>query len=139
MVSRLGAGVLCFALAASLSGCVALMVGAAGGAAGAVYIMGKLTEEVPYEVPIVHDAAKSALRDLDLTVSEDRADALSARLESEFADKSHVWIALDSVGDKRTKITIRVGLTGDETRSRKILERIQAHLPTPAASPPSAS
>lgn len=131
-------GVLCLALAAPLSGCVALLVGAAGGAAGAVYIMGKLTEEVPHGVPAVHTAAQSALRDLDLAVSEDRADALSARLESEFADHAHVWIALDSAGEGRTTITIRVGLAGDEARSRKILDAIRVHLPSPAASPPPA-
>lgn len=131
-------GAFCLALATPLSGCVALLVGAAGGAAGAVYLMGKLTEEVPYGVPDVHDAARSALGDLDLVVSEDRADALSGRLESEFADKAHVWIALDTVGERRTKITIRVGLTGDEVRSRKILDAIRAHLaPAPASPPPS--
>lgn len=113
------------------SGCVALFVGATGGATGAVYVMGKLTEELGYDVPAVHDATMAAIKDLGLKLSEDRADKLSARLETEFADHAHVWIDLDSIEDARTRVIIRVGLTGDESRSRKILETIKRHLPRP--------
>jgi hypothetical protein len=110
---------------------VALVVGAAGGAAGAVYIMGKLTEELDYGVPAVHGAVLAAMKELDLKVSEDRADKLSAHVESEFADRAHVWIDLESIGESRTKVTVRVGLTGDEVRSRKILEATKRFLARP--------
>lgn len=116
-------------LAVFSSGCLALFVGATGGAAGAVYVMGKLTEELSYDVPAVHEAALTAMKELGLTLSEDRADTLSAHMESEFADRAHVWIDLDSMGEARTRVTIRVGLTGDEVRSRKILETIKQSLP----------
>jgi RNase adaptor protein for sRNA GlmZ degradation len=116
-------------LAAFCTGCVALAVGAAGGAAGAVYVMGKLTEEVSGDVPAVHGAALTAIKDLELKLSEDRADKLSAHMESEFADRAHVWIDLKSIGETRTRVTIRVGLTGDEVRSRKILDTIKQYLP----------
>ena len=115
-------------LGISSQGCVALVVGAAGGAAGAVYIMGKLTEELDHDVPAVHEAVLAGLKELDLKVSEDRADKLSAHLESEFADRAHVWIDLESIGESRTKVTVRVGLTGDEVRSRKILEATKRFL-----------
>jgi hypothetical protein len=116
-------------LAAFSSGCVALFVGAAGGAAGTVYVMGKLTEELSYDVPTVHGATLNAMKKLELMLSEERADTLSAHMESEFADRAHVWIDLESVGESRTRITVRVGLTGDELRSRKILDRIKESLP----------
>lgn len=116
-------------LAAFSSGCVALFVGAAGGAAGTVYVMGKLTEELSYDVPAVHGATLNAMKKLGLTLSEERADTLSAHIESEFADRAHIWIDLESVGESRTRITVRVGLTGDELRSRKILDRIKESLP----------
>ena len=112
-------------VAALSSGCVALFVGAAGGAAGAVYVMGKLTEELRYDVPVVHGAAQAAMKELGLALSEDRADALSAHMESEFSDRAQVWIDLESMGEARTRTTIRVGLTGDEVRSKKILETIK--------------
>ncbi len=116
-------------LAAFSSGCVALFVGAAGGAAGTVYVMGKLTEELSYDVPTVHGATLTAMKKLELMLSEERADTLSAHMESEFADRVHVWIDLESVGESRTRITVRVGLTGDELRSRKVLDRIKESLP----------
>lgn len=114
-------GILC-------SGCLALAVGAAGGAAGAVYIMGKLQDEVNYPVPVVHEAAVAAMKDLELKLSEDKADKMSAHMESEFSDGARVWIDLDSVSDSRCRLTIRVGITGDEIRSRKIHDKIKQHL-----------
>ena len=116
-------------LAAFSSGCIPLVVGAAGGAAGVAYVMGKSTEELSYDVPVVHRAALTAMKELGLTLSEDRADTLSAHMESEFADGASIWISLESVEESRTRVTIRVGLTGDEVRSRKILDAIKQSLP----------
>ena len=126
-VSRL---VFCLVLWAFSSGCVALAVGAAGGVAGAVYVMGKLKDEVNHDVPAVHAATVAAMKDLDLKLSEDKADQVSAHLESEFADGKHVWIDLESIPENRTNLTIRVGLTGDEMRARKIHEAIKRHSPS---------
>jgi hypothetical protein len=91
--------------------------------------MGKLQDEFNHPVPVVHDATVAAMTDLDLKLSEDRADKLSAHMESEFSDGAHVWINLDSVSDSRCRLTIRVGLAGDEVRSRKIYEAIKQNLP----------
>ena len=120
-------------LAAFSSGCIPLVVGAAGGAAGVAYVMGKSTEELNYDVPVVHRAALTAMKELGLTLSEDRADTLSAHMESEFADGASIWISLESMGESRTQATIRVGRTGDEVRSRKILDTIKQYL-SPATS-----
>jgi hypothetical protein len=126
---RGGRLVLGLLLACLCSGCVALAVGAAGGIAGAVYVMGKLQEELNHPIATVHDATLQGLRDLDLPISEDKADKLAAHVESKLADGTHVWVDLDSVADSRTKLTIRVGVVGDESRSRKILDAIKRHLP----------
>ena len=115
-------------LACLCSGCVALAVGAAGGVAGVVYVMGKLQEEVNHPISSVHEATLQGLRDLDLPISEDKADKLAAHVESKLADGTHVWVDLDSMADSRTKLTIRVGVVGDESRSRNILAAIKAHL-----------
>ncbi|MGH7230911.1 MAG: DUF3568 family protein [Nitrospiraceae bacterium] len=111
------------------SGCVPLLVGAAAGTAGAVYVMGKLQEELAEPVQTVHEAAVQGLKDLALPILEDTRDKLTGRLESEFADGSHVWITLDSIAEFRTRITIRAGVVGNEVRSRQILKAITAHLP----------
>ena len=79
---------------------------------------------------LVHAATVAAMKDLDLKLSEDKADQVSAHLESEFADGKHVWIDLESIPENRTNLTIRVGLTGDEMRAKKIHEAIKRHLPS---------
>ncbi len=116
-------------LAVFSSGCIPLVVGATGGAAGVAYVRGKLTEELSYDVPTVHGAALTEMKELGLTLSEDQADALSAHMKSEFADHTSIWISLESMGESRTLATIRVGHTSDEVRSRKILETIKQFLP----------
>jgi hypothetical protein len=120
--------VLCAVLGLFCSGCFTLAVGAAGGAAGAVYVMGKLKDDLNYDVPVVHNAALAALADLELKLLEDKVDKLSAHVESEFADGEHVWINLESLPDSRTSLTIRVGVTGNEARARKIHDAIKRHL-----------
>ena len=126
----------CLVIGLAGTGCVALMVGAAGGVAGAVYVMGKLSDELPQDVPTVHRAVLAGLGDLDLKPSEDRVDQLSAHMESAFADGEHVWIDLDAASESRTKLTIRVGITGNEMRARRIHDAMKRHLP-PTSSPSS--
>lgn len=128
-IIRVADWVLCVVFGLFCSGCLALAVGAAGGAAGAVYVMGKLKDDVNHPVPVVHEATVAAMNDLELKLSEDKVDKLSAHMESEFSDKAHVWIDLESVSDSRCQLTIRVGLSGDEVRSRKIYDTIKQHLP----------
>ena len=126
--SRVPGFVLCALLSLLCSGCLSLVVGAAGGAAGAVYVMGKLQDEVNYKMSVVHSATVAALAELELKLQEDKVDKLSAHVESEFADGEHVWIDLESVSDSRTRLTIRVSVTGNEVRARKIYDAIKRHL-----------
>ncbi|MEP7153421.1 MAG: DUF3568 family protein [Nitrospira sp.] len=119
----------CAMVVLTCSGCLALAVGAAGGAAGAAYVLGQLTDELNHEVPVVHEAATQAMKDLDLKLSEDRSDKLTAHMKSEFADGTNVWIDMKSIAEGRTKLTVRVGVTGDEPMARKIHEAIKRHLP----------
>lgn len=110
------------------TGCVALMVGAGAGAAGAVYVMGKLQERVEASVPQVQEAAIAGLKDLNLPIRHNQGDKLSAKIESETADNKTIWVHVEFVTDSISELTIRVGLTGDESRSREILRAIKLHL-----------
>jgi hypothetical protein len=76
----------------------------------------------------VYKATVAALAELELKVLEDKVDKLSAHLESEFADGEHIWIDLESLSDARTSLTIRVSITGNEVRARKIHDAIKRHL-----------
>jgi hypothetical protein len=113
-----------------MSGCAVVLLGAGAGAgvAGATYVMGKLEDEVNAPVPKVQQASVAALETLELPVDKERGDKLAAELESETADQKKIWISITSLTSSRSKIVIRVGLMGDEIRSRQILEAIHTRL-----------
>jgi hypothetical protein len=120
-------------LSFSLSGCLALVAGAGAGAAGAVYVKGKLEDEVQAPVPAVHQATVMALKELNMPIVVDRADSLTGEIKSKLADGKDVTIELERETQKTTKVGIRVGMVGDEKQSLEILDQIKKHLPGEAA------
>ncbi len=125
--SRILLTILLVAQMLGASACV-LLIGAAGGAGGTVYVMGKLKEDLNAPVPKVKRAVVARLKDLGLPVLKDKGDQLTASLESEFADGKHVWIEIEARDESSSQIAIRVGLLGDEQRSRRVLKAIRQHL-----------
>jgi hypothetical protein len=85
-------------------------------------------------VATVHEAVLAGLKDLQLPVKSDSMDKLTAETKSELADKRDVWINLQTETEGVTRISIRVGLAGDEPQSLAILNAIKKHLP--AGAPP---
>ena len=104
------------------AGCF-LVVGAAGGAGGTVYVMGKLNDQLKAPVPKVRQATLAALKDLGLPVRSDVGDKLTTHVESEFSDGTRGWIDIEDASDAGSKLKIRVGLLGDEAKSRKSWRR----------------
>ena len=113
---------------ASGSGCIALALGAVGGAAGVTYVKGNLTDKLDHSAGAVRAAAVMALEEMALPIYENEVDLSSARLRSEFADDKDVWITIKSITAGSSKITIRVGITGHQRRSVRILDTIKANL-----------
>jgi len=109
-------------------GCVALAVGAAAGIGTYAYIKGELndTEEAPLDR--AYEAAQAAVKDLEFAVKEQAKDAMKARVEAKESDGTEVHIGMESKGEKLTKFSIRVGVFGDESRSRLIMDKIKKHL-----------
>lgn len=129
MSKRLGWAILLLAVSTQ-TGCPAavFLAGGAGGAAGVAWTKGKLQEELKAPLSKVHKATISALKELELPIKEDRKDALTAEIRSQFADGKDVWIDIRSLAEASTRITIRVGLFGDESRSRRVLNAIRHYL-----------
>lgn len=121
---RLLAVLVAFWWTATLSGCL-LLLGAGAGAGGAVYVMGKLEEEMDGSVPALRRASVAALKYLDMPIIKDKGDKLTAEVKSQTASDQPVWINIKSVTRSRSKVSIRVGYVGDEARSRRILEAIR--------------
>jgi len=110
-----------------LGGCAVVVAGAAAGVGTYVYIKGELqdTESVPLDR--AWSATQAAVHELEFTVKESSKDSLEARLVAEQADKNEVTIKLHAEGDS-TRFGIRVGIFGDEDRSRLIMDKIKARL-----------
>jgi hypothetical protein len=116
-------------VAVGSSGCLAVVVGA--GAAGTVaYLAGDLKAEDAHGIDAVYAAARKALDDLELSIIEGKTskDALSATIVARDAQDKQVEIKLAATTTGTTKISIRVGLFGSETKSRLIYEQIRENL-----------
>ena len=116
-------------VALQLYGCFALLAGAVGGAGTAVWLSGKLTQEVnaPYERAI--KAAKSALEALKMPLDKETQTEQVTQLRSEYTNGKEVWVDIRPVTMKSSKIEIRVGaVSPDRAAADEILRKIQRYL-----------
>ncbi len=113
----------------ALSGCVALVVGAAAaGAGGYAWIKGALVKEFDVSAEELYKATKSGLKGLAMRVTEDQADRVSAVLAADFADGKKVKINIEALTEVRSQIRIRVDVFGDKSKSELILNAIERKL-----------
>lgn len=116
-----------FALAVVFqSGCVVAAVGAGAGAVA--YIRGELEATLDSSLNVAVKATNRAIGQLEFAKVSEKKDALSANLIARTAQDKKVEIDLIKVGDKVTKVKIRVGVFGDEAVSMAILEKIKQGL-----------
>lgn len=107
------------------SGCVPLLIGAAAGAGGIVYVRGALVQNVDETVEDIHAATLAAAKDLGLFVVSDELNRHAAAVKAEYKDGKKVDIRVDAITEFVSKITIRVGLIGDSDESGFILSAIE--------------
>jgi len=112
------------------SGCalVFLVGGAVAGAGAVMWTRGWLQETSLEPLPRVHRAAKAALEDFKVTLEADRLEPTSGFLAGYLPDDRRVEIKTRIVAEKSTRLSIRVGLWGDQETSLRILERLKKHL-----------
>ena len=119
--------VLLAALALTISGCVVAAVGA-GAAAGVGYIRGDLEATLENDVEQVYEASLKALDQLKLAVISKQQDALAAKIVSRNSEDKKIQVNLKQIEGSVTKLTIRIGVFGDETQSRLIYDKIRENL-----------
>ena len=123
----IAAGLMGLAVLAA-GGCVAVAVGAAAGIGTYAYIKGELTDTEEAPLDKAYAATQAAMKDLEFTVREQSKDSLQARIVAVEADKTEVKVAMEAKGEKITRFSIRVGVFGDESLSRMIMDHIKKHL-----------
>jgi hypothetical protein len=113
--------------AVSLSGCVVAAVGA--GVVGTVaYATGDLEAVEAKKLDVVYDATLAAMRDLDLYVTKQTKDSLSAVIVARDAQDKKITIKLNAATSEVTELSIRVGAFGNEEKSRLIYKEIRRNL-----------
>lgn len=111
-----------------LYGCFFLVVGGAGGAAGAIYYKGRIIKTINVYHSTLHKATVRALKSMGLPIEKEKVRYNGSSIESKFLDETKIWIEIEAVSRHTSKIYIRVGLLGDEERSRMLLKKIWAQL-----------
>jgi hypothetical protein len=121
-------------------GCAAVAVGAVGaGAAGFAYYNGLRYREYHASLGDTTSATRAALGDLQFPVIEHTTDTGTSTLKTRTNDGHTVRIYLDVVPSpipaegSLTRVSIRVGVTGDEGVSARLLDQIYLHLAPPGA------
>ncbi len=110
-----------------LSGCPAVIVGA--GAVGTVaYLQGDLQSVEPHALDEVYQASLKVLKDLDMKVVKDNKKKERAEIAARDEADRKVTISLSTQYEGITNISIRIGVFGDETRSRSLYSKIHQAL-----------
>lgn len=128
LFQKLYLGIILVFFVTATSGCVPLLIGAAAGAGGIVYVQGALVENIDETVEDIHEASLAALEDLNLFVTSDELNRHSAQIRAEYENGKKVHIKVDAITEFVSKVTIRVGIIGDREVSFLILDAIGENL-----------
>ncbi len=108
-------------------GCAVALIGA--GAAGTVaYIKGDFQATEPYGVREVYRASKEAIRDLGLARISESQDSLGAQVITRDALDKKITIKIKYITEYSSQLYIRVGMFGNEEKSRQVYLKIREYL-----------
>ena len=95
---------------------------------GATDTLGSYSTNVDGAPDKVTAAAAKACEDLKLTSIASNGTAVDGKVTAKTAAGDDVSITISQAGDKISKVTIRVGATGDEAVSKQLVDRINSHM-----------
>ena len=110
-----------------LSGCFLLVAAAAGGT-GALYVKGAAQKDYPQTVQRTYDAVLAVFDEADIIVTTKTYGATVAKVTGAASDGKKVIVDLEATGDKVTQVRIRVGTLGDRQRSEYIMSLLDTRL-----------
>lgn len=110
-----------------LSGCWAA-VGAGAGASTVAYIDGSVKDNLDATVEVAHAAVLKAMDNLKFKTTSDSMDATQAEVIARDSKDEKIKINLERITDATTKVSVRVGIFGDQAVSVDILEQIKKSL-----------
>jgi hypothetical protein len=124
MKKQIASLVLGLAALAALSGCMVVAAGAVAGGGTYAYISGWGEQSYNVDVADSYDAALRACSALNLHV-ESKSRSLSDASISAKDGETPVWINMEAMNPKVTKVRVRVGYLGDEPATQRIQQAIR--------------
>lgn len=129
MLKKIAVAIFSGFLLFNLYGCFLLLAGAAGGTGTAVWLSGKLTQQVNASYDNAVKAAKSALKSLRLEITKETKEEAVAQIMSKYTDGSTIWVDIHKITASSSKIEVRVGAMGsDKAAATEIMKRINNYL-----------
>lgn len=109
----------------AFSGCTALVIGVAAGAAGSyVWTRGNLELNTQYSVDQLYAGAMRGLEKLDIDVERDRHNQFEATIAARDSLGRKVMVRVNGQTEKSAKIRVRVGVWGNLNASQMIMNEI---------------
>lgn len=109
-------------------GCLALIFGAAIGIGTAVWLEGKISQEVRADMDQCVIAAERAMDSLKYEITKKTVKADVAQIMGNYPDNRIIWIDIHRIDAKTSKLEVRVGATGEKEPEREIFNRIMHYL-----------
>jgi hypothetical protein len=100
---------------------------AAADAGASAYRDGELQSTQPVSLDRAWDASQEALREMEFPLLTKTRDDAEGLLTARTTSDKRVQIKFRKVAEHTTRISVRVGLSGDELLSRTILRKIRSH------------
>jgi hypothetical protein len=126
-VTRAIAAMLLSAMLLCSAGCGAILLGGAAAAGTYVYLDGQAKNTYKASLQKSFDASMAACKELSIPVTSESKDGSSAKIVGKLSGDT-VYITMKLVGDNLTEISVRVGLFGNESASRRIHATIARRL-----------
>ena len=111
-----------------MSAIVLIQAGCSTDQPGATSTLGSYSTNVNAAPDKVTTAASKACEDLKLTDINSNGTAVDGKVTAKTAQGDDVTIEIAQSGDNVSKVTIRVGATGDDAVSHQLVDRINSHL-----------
>ena len=108
--------------------CLASLSGCATETPGATETLGTYSTNIDGSPDKVTAAAQKAAADLNLTEIVGNGTKIDGKVTAKDAQGDVVTINIEQAGDNVSKVTIRVGTTGDESVSKQLMDKIKSHM-----------
>ena len=119
---RIAVAALFAAALAVAGGCLSFLSKPSNEPGAVVWGGGRLTKNYAVEFERTWTAASATIRDLKLMVNGERGDALVGRIDAQRADGAEVRVDVTRIGDKLTRVSVRVGFIGSREGAQQVMD-----------------